>query len=104
VVVPFSAQGVSSCASILATSPSCSVGKGPSPTRVKKDLLTPRTASIIVGPTPEPLQAPPATGLDEVTNGYVPWSTSRRVPCAPSNRTLLPSLRAADKIESVSVM
>ena len=29
------------------------------------------------------VQAPPATGLDDVTKGYVPWSRSRNVACAP---------------------
>ena len=38
------------------------------------------------GGTPEPVQAPPLVVFDEVTNGYVPWSMSRNVPCAPSNK------------------
>jgi hypothetical protein len=33
-----------------------------------------------VGPIPSPVAASPATGFEEVTNGYVPWSRSRRVP------------------------
>ena len=40
------------------------------------------------GGTPEPVQAPPAVVFDEVTNGYVPWSMSRNVPCAPSNNNV----------------
>ena len=45
------------------------------------------TAVMRVGPMPSPTQAPPAIGFDEVTNGYVPWSTSSSVPCAPSHST-----------------
>jgi len=40
-------------------------------------------------PQPEPVAADEATVLDEVTNGYVPWSTSKRTPCAPSNNIFL---------------
>ena len=47
----------------------------------------PSTRSIALGPTPVPVQAPPAVGDDEVTNGYVPWSRSSSVPCAPSKKT-----------------
>ena len=36
------------------------------------------------------MQAAPATGFDEVTNGYVPWSMSSSAPCAPSKSTMLP--------------
>jgi len=32
-------------------------------------LLTPITASMCVGPSPAPVQAPPAIVDDEVTNG-----------------------------------
>jgi len=42
-----------------------------------------------VGPIPEPTHAPPAVGFDDVTKGYVPWSTSSSVPCDPSSRTVL---------------
>ena len=35
-----------------------------------------------------PVAAPEATGFDDVTKGYVPWSRSSSVPCAPSSRTL----------------
>ncbi len=31
--------------------------------------MTPMTSSTCIGPMPPPVQAPPATGLDEVTNG-----------------------------------
>ena len=31
--------------------------------------MTPMTSSTWSGPMPPPVQAPPATGLDEVTNG-----------------------------------
>ena len=46
--------------------------------------------SIFVGGTPVPMEAPPAEALEDVTNGYVPWSISSMVPCAPSNRMRLP--------------
>src|SRR6476620_12395616 len=49
-----------------------SVGNGPSPTRVVYALHTPTTWVIFEGPTPEPTVTPPATGFEEVTNGYVP--------------------------------
>src|ERR1017187_6239533 len=42
------------------------------------------------GGTPEPVQAPPAVVFDDVTKGYVPWSMSRKVPCAPSNKMSAP--------------
>src|SRR3954470_21409715 len=71
-----------------------SVGKGPEPTRVVYALRIPTTRSILVGPMPEPTAAPPAVGLDDVTNGYVPWSTSRSVPCDPSSSTHSPASRA----------
>ena len=51
------------------TSSSSSVGNGPSPTRVVYALATPTTRSMRVGPTPEPVSAPPAVGLEEVTKG-----------------------------------
>ena len=71
--------------------PVSSVGNGPPPTRVVYALLTPSTASMRVGPMPAPAHAPPATVFDEVTNGYVPWSTSSRVACAPSRSTDFPA-------------
>ena len=47
-----------------------------------------------VGPMPMPVAAPDAIGFDEVTNGYVPWSRSSSVACAPSKSTSLPSRSA----------
>ena len=49
-----------------------SVGNGPDPTRVVYAFTMPITLFIFVGPIPEPVAAPPAVGLDEVTKGYVP--------------------------------
>ncbi|SSS97379.1 Uncharacterised protein [Acinetobacter baumannii] len=46
-----------------------SVGNGPSPTREVYALQTPTTLLIFDGPTPLPIVTPPATGLEEVTNG-----------------------------------
>ena len=46
-----------------------SVGKGPEPTRVVYALITPITRSMREGPTPAPVQTPPATAVDDVTNG-----------------------------------
>src|SRR5699024_441608 len=79
-----------------------SVGNGPSPTRVVYAFETPTTFEILVGPTPEPIVTPPATGLDDVTNGYVPWSISSITPCAPSNKTRRPSSNASFKTTDVS--
>src|SRR6266704_3499887 len=77
-----------------------SVGNGPSPTRVVYAFITPTTRSIRCGGTPEPVQAPPAVVFDEVTNGYVPWSMSRNVPCAPSNKISLPRRLADHEVVS----
>src|SRR4051794_28697281 len=66
VVVPYS------CPISRSRSPSASVssvGNGPSPTRLQYALTTAITRSIRVGGTPEPVQAPPAVALDDVTNG-----------------------------------
>ena len=52
-------------------------------------LHTPITLDTKVGPTPVPTVTLPATGLLEVTKGYVPWSISNMTPCAPSNKTFL---------------
>lgn len=60
------------------------------------------TRVIFVGPTPVPVQAPPAVGLDEVTKGYVPWSMSSSVPWPPSKRTTLPSSSASFSTRVVS--
>src|SRR3712207_4328051 len=71
---------------------SCSsLGNGPEPTRVVYALRMPTTRAMRVGPMPEPVAAPPAVGLDDVTNGYVPWSTSSNVPCDPSSSTHSPA-------------
>ena len=44
-----------------------------------------------VGGMPLPVHAPPAVALDDVTNGYVPWSTSSSVAWPASSTTVLPS-------------
>src|SRR5208283_4688439 len=80
-----------------------SVGKGPPPTRVQYALVTPITMLIAVGGTPVPVTAPPEVALDEVTKGYVPWSMSSMVPCAPSNMTDSPSAMARLSSKAVSV-
>ena len=54
------------------SSSNSSVGNGPEPTRVVYALTIPMTRPICVGPIPEPVHAPPAVGLLDVTNGYVP--------------------------------
>ena len=72
-----------------------SVGNGPDPTRVMYAFVIPMMRSMCRGPTPAPAHAPPATGFDDVTNGYVPWSRSRNVACAPSNITCWPASRAS---------
>lgn len=56
-----------------------SVGKGPAPTRVVYALTMPMTRSMRFGPMPAPVAAPPEVAFEEVTNGYVPWSTSSMV-------------------------
>ena len=66
-------------------------GNGPAPTRVQYALKIPYTSPIRLGATPSPVHAPAQTVLEEVTNGYEPKSMSSIVPCAPSQRTLLPS-------------
>ena len=53
--------------------------KSTSPTRVVYALTTPMRLPILDGAIPRPVQKPPALGLEEVTNGYVPKSMSRRV-------------------------
>ena len=66
VVVPNSAP---SARSRSPSSSSSSVGNGPSPTRVVYALAMPTVRSMRVGPTPAPMQAPAAIGLEEVTYG-----------------------------------
>ncbi len=58
-------------------------------------LIHLQTCLILDGPTPEPIVTPPATGFEDVTNGYVPWSISNITPCAPSNNTRRPSSNAS---------
>src|SRR4051812_40320800 len=83
-------------------SSSSSVGNGPDPTRVVYALTTPTTAEMRIGGMPEPVQAPPAVGFDDVTNGYVPWSTSSSVAWPPSSNTVQPSSSALDNNNVVS--
>lgn len=54
------------------TSFSCSVGKGPSPTRVVYALTTPMISPIACGGNPKPVRTPPILQLLLVTYGYVP--------------------------------
>src|SRR6266542_3660095 len=68
-----------------------SVGNGPSPTRVVYALTIAITPVMRVGGIPLPVHAPPAVAFDEVTNGYVPWSTSSWVACPASRTTVRPS-------------
>ena len=56
-----------------------------------------------VGPMPAPTHAPPAVGLEEVTNGYVPWSTSSIVAWPPSMSTCSPRSRASLSTRSASI-
>ena len=88
----------------LPSSSSSSVGNGPEPTRVAYALATPHTSSMSFGPTPAPAQALPATTLEEVTNGYVPWSMSSSVPWAPSKTTWPPLSSTSHVSRAVSVM
>ena len=46
-----------------------SVGKGPEPTRVVYAFTMPTIRSRRLGPTPEPVDAPPDVADDDVTNG-----------------------------------
>src|SRR5205085_11224991 len=88
----------------LASRSGISVGNGPPPTRVVYALEIPRTCLIFVGGTPTPVAAPPEVALEEVTNGYVPWSMSNIVPCAPSKSTDFPSANAPFNSSAVSQM
>ena len=65
-VVPYSPPA---SRSVSASSPSSSVGNGPAPTRVQYAFVMPQISSMSFGPAPVPVQAAPATGLEEVTNG-----------------------------------
>ena len=57
------------CAIPAPVSSCSSVGYGPEPTRVEYAFITPMTSSTWSGPIPPPVQAPPATGFEDVTNG-----------------------------------
>src|SRR3954465_4101867 len=87
VVVPNSAPTLRSRSPSASSS---SVGNGPSPTRVVYALTTAITLSTRVGGMPDPVHAPPAVADDDVTNGYVPWSTSSSVAWPPSSSTVSP--------------
>ncbi|MPN65056.1 hypothetical protein SDC9_212835 [bioreactor metagenome] len=63
---------------------------GPSPTRVVYAFRQPTTSLILFGAIPEPEHMPPPTVEEDVTKGYVPWSTSSMEPWAPSKSTFLP--------------
>ena len=62
----------------------------------------PQISSMSFGPMPVPMHAEAETGLDEVTNGYVPWSMSSSVPCAPSKSTLAPRSSTSQVSRAVS--
>ena len=49
-------------------------------------MTIPTTESSADGGSPVPAANPPGAALDDVTNGYVPWSRSNSTPCAPSSR------------------
>src|SRR5919108_5051799 len=89
---------------VSASLPVISVGNGPPPTRVEYALATPSTPWIFVGGTPVPVAAPPAVVDDDVMYGYVPWSMSSIVACAPSKSTEYPPSIHFDKRRGVSVM
>ena len=72
-----------------------SEGNGPIPTRVVYAFVIPTIRSMWRGPSPLPTAAPPEMGFDDVTYGYVPWSISRNVACAPSNKMFSPRSRAS---------
>jgi hypothetical protein len=57
-------------------------------------LKIPKTSFTLLGAIPKPVQAPAAVVFEEVTNGYVPKSTSNNEPCAPSQRIDFPSFKA----------
>ena len=66
--------------------------------------MTPQISSRSFGPAPVPVAALAATGFDDVTNGYVPWSMSSSVPWAPSKMTSPPSSRCFQVSRAVSAM
>ncbi len=75
VTVPNSDQPLAS-ASFADSSPS----RGPAPTRVTYDLKTMITLSTRVGPMPISAHIPEAVTSFDVTNGYVPCHSERKVP------------------------
>jgi len=64
--------------------------------------IEPKARRIPNATAPAPAAAEPATVFDEVTNGYVPWSTSSMTPCAPSSSARLPAASAARSSAAVS--
>src|SRR5205085_8323210 len=88
----------------LASRSGISVGNGPPPTLVVYAFEIPSTCLIFVGGTPTPVAAPPDVALEDVTYGYVPWSMSNMVPCAPSNNTDFPASSARFNSSAVSQM
>ena len=64
----------------------------------------PIAPSILVGGTPDPVQAPPEVVLDDVMKGYVPWSRSSMVPWAPSKSTEEPASIQRWRRRAVSVI
>src|SRR5699024_3345236 len=79
-----------------------SVANGPSPTRVVYAFETPTTVDIFDGPTPEPIVTPPATGFEDVTNGYDPCLMSNITPCSAANTTRRPTSSASFNTTDVS--
>jgi len=66
--------------------PLISVGNGPSPHPRHIGLgYRDHPSRLPSDQTRSPVAAPPAVADDDVTKGYVPWSMSSIVPCAPSN-------------------
>ena len=58
-------------------------------------LTMPIISFIKRGPKPDPVIELPAVVFDDVTKGYVPWSISSKVPCAPSKRIFSPFILAS---------
>jgi hypothetical protein len=61
------------------------------------------TRDTDVGGIPAPVHAPPAVALDDVTKGYVPWSTSSSVAWPPSSSTTSSRSSAWPSSSAVSV-
>ena len=60
------------------------------------------TRDTRVGGMPDPVHAPPEVADDDVTNGYVPWSTSSRVAWPASSNTFAPASSAFSSTREVS--